>query len=113
MVSSALAIEAWALRIACGLAVEQNFPEVIYESDCKNLITYATDSKAQCPWEMATIVADIKKWAGTRRWSFVWCNRGLNKAAHWIASECIDKKILFHTGCIPPALESILRKDLS
>lgn len=81
MVSSALTIEAWALRIACGLAVEQNFPEVIFESDYKNLITYATDSKAQCPWEIATIVADIKKWAGTRRWSFFWCNRGLNKTA--------------------------------
>lgn len=34
-VSSAVAIEAWALRIACGMVLELDFPEVIFETDCK------------------------------------------------------------------------------
>lgn len=52
MLSSVLAIEPWALRIACAVAVEMNFPVVIFESDCKNLISCINDSKVQVPWEI-------------------------------------------------------------
>lgn len=58
------------------------------------------------------MVEVVKEWAGTRQWSFVWCSRAHNKAAHRIASHCIDRNISC-LGCIPPALESISVKDLS
>ncbi|KAI8536539.1 hypothetical protein RHMOL_Rhmol10G0265200 [Rhododendron molle] len=49
MVSSALSIEAWALRIACVMAVQENFQIVILESDCKNLVSCISDSTSKCP----------------------------------------------------------------
>lgn len=48
-VSSALSIEAWALRIACKVAIEENYQNVVFESDCKTLISCLTDGKSQCP----------------------------------------------------------------
>ncbi|XP_058216651.1 uncharacterized protein LOC131327506 [Rhododendron vialii] len=110
-VSSALAIEAWALRIACGLAMEYNFPSVILESDCKILIEMISGSSSLGCWEIQAIVEDIKSWARDRQWPFVCGNRSKNKAAHWIATSCLDRKITSSTGCIPPELDSILRKD--
>ncbi|KAI8537122.1 hypothetical protein RHMOL_Rhmol09G0001000 [Rhododendron molle] len=80
--SSALAIEAWALRIACGLAIEYNFPAVIFESDCKCLIEIISGSNSNGCWEIQVIVEDIKSWAKERRWSFVWGCQSKNKAAH-------------------------------
>ncbi|KAI8546029.1 hypothetical protein RHMOL_Rhmol07G0084000 [Rhododendron molle] len=50
--SSALAIEPWALRIACAVAVETNVPVVIFESDCKNLMSCINDPKVQVMWEI-------------------------------------------------------------
>lgn len=113
LVTSPLAIEAWALRIACVMAEERNIDRAIFESDCKHLVDLLVDSKLECPWEIATIVDDIKAWASRRQWTFTWCRRECNKAAHWIASNCLARRSLFHTGCIPPALESLLSKDLS
>ncbi|KAI8541480.1 hypothetical protein RHMOL_Rhmol08G0064300 [Rhododendron molle] len=112
IVSSTLMIEAWALRIACCMAKEQSIPEAIFESDCKTLIDCFNKPKVKCPWEIATVVADIEGWAKSRNWSFSWRSRASDKVAHWIASWCIDRKILFHTGCIPPELHSILYSDL-
>ncbi|KAI8557191.1 hypothetical protein RHMOL_Rhmol05G0317200 [Rhododendron molle] len=49
LLSSALAIEAWALHIACIVAKEQNLQEVIFETDCKNLVDCLNDQKKQWP----------------------------------------------------------------
>lgn len=76
---SAIFIEAWALRIACATALEMNFAEVIFESDCLELVKAVTDGKGACPWEVNTMVEDINEWAKCRRWSFVWCCREKNK----------------------------------
>lgn len=113
MVSSAIAIEAWALRIACVMAMEQGYSDVIFETDCQNLFRYVSNSKTECPWEIEAIVNDIRKWASYNRWSFRWCGRNLNKAAHWVASQCRKVSNFFLSGCIPPALESVLSKDVS
>ncbi|KAI8546023.1 hypothetical protein RHMOL_Rhmol07G0083500 [Rhododendron molle] len=55
-----LAIEPWALRIACAVAVETNFPVVIFESDSKNLISCINDQNVQVPWEIDGDIEDIK-----------------------------------------------------
>ncbi|XP_058201480.1 uncharacterized protein LOC131316197 [Rhododendron vialii] len=80
--SSALAIEAWALRIACAIALAMDVSVVIFESDCKNLIDSINDPKAQVGWQISTTVENIKRWAGAKQWSFVWTNRKNNSAAH-------------------------------
>lgn len=70
--SSAFFIEAWALRIACRVAIESNFGEVILESDCKWLVDCLNSSSTICLWEIYAIVEDVKAWASLRSWSFVW-----------------------------------------
>ncbi|KAI8537893.1 hypothetical protein RHMOL_Rhmol09G0059400 [Rhododendron molle] len=51
-----------------------NFPVVIFESDCKNLINFM-DKMMKVPWETDAIAEDFKVWATSRRWTFVWCDR--------------------------------------
>lgn len=108
-----LSIEACALRIACMVAIQEEYQTVIFESDCKSLIAYITETEARCPWEVEAVVKDIKEWAKTRNWSFNWCRRVQNRAAHWIASKCLSRDLLLFSGCIPPGLNSILCNDLS
>lgn len=113
LVDSALSIEAWALRIACSAAVEDNLECVIFESDCKNLVSYVVNDQAECPWAISAIVEDIKSWAKNREWIFKWCRRATNSAAHWIATNSKSRSLHCFTGCIPPDLETILSRDLS
>lgn len=91
--------------------MEYNFPSVIFESDCKILIEMISGSSSLGCWEIQAIVEDIKSWARDRQWSFVWGNRSKNKAAHWIATSCLDRKITSSTGCILPELKTILCKS--
>lgn len=58
------------------------------------------------------MVEDIKSWAASRQWSFAWCNREKNRASHWIATNCLSRKLLSFTGCIPPELDLILTKEV-
>lgn len=44
------------------------------------------------------MVEDVEVWADSRRWMFVWCCREKNKAAHWLASSCLSRKIFILTG---------------
>ncbi|KAI8548994.1 hypothetical protein RHMOL_Rhmol07G0316600 [Rhododendron molle] len=66
--------------------MEQGWPEVIFEFDCQSLVSFVNSSSVQWSWEIETIVDDIKNWALSKRWFFVWCPRGLNRAAYWVAS---------------------------
>lgn len=76
--SSAIYIEAWALRIACIVALEMNLEEAVFESDCLTLIKCLNSRDVQGPWEIRTLVDDIKFWASSRSWKFDWCNRRVN-----------------------------------
>ncbi|KAI8561723.1 hypothetical protein RHMOL_Rhmol04G0363100 [Rhododendron molle] len=111
VVSSAVSVEAWALRIACSTAMEMNYPRVIFDL-CQKLISCINDSKRPCPWEISSVVEDIKAWAQSRRWSFIWCNREKNQVAHWLASSCLGRNLLSLTGCIPPGLLPLLAFDV-
>ncbi|KAI8567798.1 hypothetical protein RHMOL_Rhmol02G0149600 [Rhododendron molle] len=76
----ALLLELVVDLLFCG-AVD-DFTEVIFESDYQNLINSVGDLKMQCSWEIEAIVNDIREWAVTKRWSFVWCGRKYNSAEH-------------------------------
>lgn len=80
--SSAILTEAWVLRIACDVARQMKFSEVVFESDCLELITCLQSVNSTGPWEIRALVEDIKYWATSSNWSFVWCCREKNKAAH-------------------------------
>lgn len=108
--SSAIHIEAWALRIACATAMEMELSEAIFESDCLELVNAVTDSKNSGAWEISTLIEDIKEWAKVRCWSFVWCVREQNKAAHCLADLCLRKNLVYHSGCISPEVGILLGK---
>ncbi|KAG5537109.1 hypothetical protein RHGRI_024523 [Rhododendron griersonianum] len=109
-VSSACAIEAWALRIACNSVIDADYSQVIFESDSQ-VVMQSVQGRTNCPWEIYTVVEDIKTWAKGRNWSFIWAGRMKNKAAHWLASYSINSCSSIQLGCIPPEFDSILRKD--
>ncbi|KAI8542490.1 hypothetical protein RHMOL_Rhmol08G0141800 [Rhododendron molle] len=55
MASSAISIEAWALRIACGTAMDLNLCEAVFESDCLELINCFKESNSPTPWEIQAV----------------------------------------------------------
>lgn len=86
--SSAIFIEAWALRITCMVAVELKLEDAIFESDYLSLVHCLTKSNVQGPWEIRPLIEDIKAWALSTNWKFIWCSRKVNVVAHWLASNC-------------------------
>ncbi|KAI8558661.1 hypothetical protein RHMOL_Rhmol04G0114000 [Rhododendron molle] len=79
-----------ALRIAVATTFETNIPEAIFESDCLEVIKAVTDADSSGPWEVSMMVAEIKKWAANRSWSFVWCCGEQNKVAHCPANFSLN-----------------------
>lgn len=64
--SSVIFIEAWALCIAFVVALDMNLDETIFESDCLALINCLSSSNDQGPWEIRSLVNDVKTWASTK-----------------------------------------------
>lgn len=100
LVSSAISVEAWALRIACLTALELNCSKAVFELDCLELINCFKDPKSLCPWEI-------------RNWVFLWCCREKNKVAHWLASTSLRRNFVFQLVCILPGHEILLCNDVS
>lgn len=111
VVSSALVTEAWALRIASGMAVDMGISKAIFESDCRAVIDCINNKGEQNLWEISALVADMKEWATNKDWTFTWAGRERNTAAHWIASSSLENRLTGPPGCIPPGLASLLLKD--
>lgn len=53
---SAIMVEAWALSIACGMAMDHGLEEVIFESDNLQLINSVCNGASSCPWEIRSLV---------------------------------------------------------
>lgn len=85
--------------------------EVVFESNCLELVKCVSEANYQGPWEIRALVEDIKIWTPGRKWNFVWCCREKNKIAHWLASSCYSRQILINSGCIPPNLLAVICKD--
>lgn len=64
--SLALFTEAWAMRIACGMAWGiafgmawgMNITDALFESDCQVVIDCIRNEDQQCPWEIEALVVD-------------------------------------------------------
>lgn len=109
--SSALVTEPWALCIACAMALDMGVSKAISESDCRVAIDCINSKIDHDPWEIAALVADIKKWAVQKEWTFKWAGREQNAAAHWIVMSKLDSSFSCLPGCILPELSCILAKD--
>lgn len=109
--SSALFTEAWALRIACVTAVDQEITRAVFEWDCKEIIDCLSREDYKCPWEIEVVIADVKRWAAQREWSFSWVNREKNRVAHWLASQHLARNFVYSPSCILPDMEILLAKD--
>lgn len=92
--SLAISVEAWALWIACLTGLEMNCSEAVFESDCLDLINCFKDPKSPCPWVISAVVDDIKKWAKSRNWAFMWFCRAKSKVEHWLASKCFSRNFV-------------------
>lgn len=109
--SSALFTEAWALRIACGMAMDMGIRAAMFESDYKEVIACLTKKNYQCPSEIAVLVDDMKCWAAQKEWSFSWVYRDQNRVAHWLATNSLARNFVLNLGCILPGMEGLLAKD--
>ncbi|KAI8572302.1 hypothetical protein RHMOL_Rhmol01G0186900 [Rhododendron molle] len=90
MAASTISIEAWALRIACGIAMDLNLDEDVFEFDCLELINCFKEPNSATPWEIRAMIEDIKRWASSKMWSFVWCPMEMNRVANWLATNCLS-----------------------
>ncbi|KAF7154740.1 hypothetical protein RHSIM_Rhsim01G0194100 [Rhododendron simsii] len=121
-VSSALAAEAWAVRIAVAMAVAWGKKEAIIESDCKVLVDLLQPDHANTNWTIQAIIDDIISLSVNANYVFSWCNRKVNSCAcnrkvnsyaHWIASNSRIGLLSFISPCnIPSELYSLIHLDL-
>lgn len=112
-VSSALAAEAWAVRIAVAMAVAWGKKEAIIESDCKVLVDLLQPDHANTNWTIQAIIDDIVSLSVNANFVFSWCNRKVNSCAHWIASNSRIGLLSFISPCnIPSKLCSLIRMDI-
>ncbi|XP_058211569.1 uncharacterized protein LOC131323741 [Rhododendron vialii] len=109
--SSALFTEAWALRIACGVATAMGIMDAIFESDCKELINCFLKEGHHCQWEISSLVADVKCWAKGRNWKFSWVYREQNRVGHRLASSSFDRNSGIYPGCILHGIEDLIARE--
>lgn len=80
------------------VAREQNFSEVLFESDCKELISRHYRFPGAMP---------VGNLCDSERYQDLGSVRN-----NWIATNCLSRKLLVvFTGCIPPDLEHIMAKE--
>ncbi|KAI8534273.1 hypothetical protein RHMOL_Rhmol10G0077400 [Rhododendron molle] len=85
----------------------------IFETDCQVIINCLNEPNSACPGKIRIMVEDIKVWMSTRSWSFSWCYRKKNKAAHWLACSSLNRSFLCHPSCFLPGLDALIVRDLS
>lgn len=86
-VSSAISIEAWALRVTSIAVMDREYSHVVFEMDCLELISCFKDPTPPCPRKISALVEDLKNWA-------------------------VNRKVLFLPGCILPDLDELLVRDV-
>lgn len=110
--SSALFIEAWALRITCIAAKDMDVRVAIFETDCLTLVRCIQCGSCDCDWEIYAIVKDILELSSSKEWSFVWCPRNNNRVAHWLAQSVGSRTPNFMYSDIPSGLFSVISSDV-
>ena len=100
--------EALAVREACVFALARNILNASVCSDSRTVISLSS-SEGVPPWEIRSIIDDIRSLALRCNISFVFVKRKENYIAHCIASLA-RKGNLFGDwlGCPPPPLDSLI-----
>ncbi|KAH7857525.1 hypothetical protein Vadar_013640 [Vaccinium darrowii] len=99
-VSSALAAEAWAIRVACAMVKSWGISAII-ESDAKRAIQLCLNREGDSCKDIQTIIDDSLSFIFGCNVIFSWCKRSANSCANWIA--CRARK-----GLLPPPPLSLM-----
>lgn len=110
--SSPRAAEAFAVRLAANLVVENHWPHVIIESDNKSLVNSLQKELANC-WDSAAIERDTRELLQNFRVEFSFCPRDANSCADFIAKFVMSTKCKFNwQRAFPSQLVSLLDIDV-
>ncbi|KAG5555347.1 hypothetical protein RHGRI_012775 [Rhododendron griersonianum] len=96
-VLSALAAEAWAIRVAVSMAKAWGKWDASIESDCHPLVDMLQPNAKKKNWTIQALLDDIFSLSIHSNVVFNWCNRKANRCANWIACasrigpETLDK----------------------
>lgn len=85
--SSTLQGETLAVRLAGQLLESNNISNAIIENDNRTVIHLCSTENVP---PRATIIDDIKKLAESFNFSLAWVHRDCNRAAHWVATSCLN-----------------------
>ncbi|KAG5515010.1 hypothetical protein RHGRI_036147 [Rhododendron griersonianum] len=112
-VSSALAAEAWAIRIAVSMALAWGKKDAVIESDCQPLVNMLQPKSGLKNWTIQAFLDDIISFSANSNFVFSWCNRQANRCANWIACNSrLGVGIPLAPCCLPIELCSLIRLDL-
>ncbi|XP_058223057.1 uncharacterized protein LOC131332777 [Rhododendron vialii] len=112
-VSSALAAEAWAIRIAMSMALAWGKKDAVIESDCQPLVNMLQPKSVLKNWTIQAILDDIFSFSANSNFVFSWCNRQANRCANWIAyNSRLGVGIPLAPCNLPVELCSLIRSDL-
>lgn len=100
-VTSPLQGEALAIRKACGMMKELGMDRVEIESD-KKLAIKLSVSELDPPWEIATIIWDIRQFREEMGVSFAWARRKANELAHLVATKALKELLPVSWVSSPP-----------
>ncbi|KAG5546513.1 hypothetical protein RHGRI_018630 [Rhododendron griersonianum] len=112
-VSSALAAEAWAIRIAVSMALAGGKKDAMIESDCQPLVNMLQPKSVLKNWTIQAFLDDIFSFSANSNFVFSWCNRQANRCANWIACNSRLGVGFPLAPCnLPDELRSLIRLDL-
>ncbi|GKU91658.1 hypothetical protein SLEP1_g5498 [Rubroshorea leprosula] len=101
--ASSLMAEANALLRAVQSAADMGLDQVIFESDNETLISYAQHANQPLPWEIHSIIHNIRSFCSSRpNFSFSFIPRAGNRVADWIARSTLKGQCPFYWAHCPP-----------
>ncbi|XP_058198546.1 uncharacterized protein LOC131314069 [Rhododendron vialii] len=111
-VSSALAAEAWAIRIAVSMALAWGKKDAVIESDCQPLVNMLQPKSVLKNWTILAFLNDIFSFSANSNFVFSWCNRQANRCANWIAYSRLGVGIPLAPCNLPDELCFLICSDL-
>ncbi|KAH7843546.1 hypothetical protein Vadar_018002 [Vaccinium darrowii] len=106
VVSSPLQGELLAIRRACGMAKALNLFGVTIESDNQTAIKLSV-SELVPPWEVLTVVLDIREFVSSLGLCLAWVKREANELAHVVASNAVRGNLPVNWISFPPRSVSL------
>lgn len=98
---SALAAEAWTIRVACSMAGSLQIPQAIFETYCSRLVKLLSNDSASICSVRDSMLEDMKSLCNPFVAKFSWRDRKANQCANWVAKKCNRNRLP------PPSLSAL------